>query len=58
MQPTRESNTRSIGKPFDRGTAWRFSAAEVIWLSCAGLPVTPFRPVFFGIPALRLASAG
>lgn len=58
MQPTRESNTRSIGKPFDRGTAWmrllaayfvvlihaawRFSAAEVIWLSAARFSVPLF----------------
>lgn len=50
MQPTRESNTRSIGKPFDRGTAWRFSAAEVIWLSCAGLPADAVSPGIFGNP--------
>lgn len=42
MQPTRESNTRSFGKPFDRGTAWRFSAAEVIWLSAARFSVPLF----------------
>ena len=58
MQPTRESNTRSIGKPFDRGTAWmrllaayfvvlihaawRFSAAEVSWLSAARFSVPLF----------------
>lgn len=33
MQPTRESNTRSIGKPFDRGTAWmRLLAAYFVVL--------------------------
>ena len=58
MQPTHKSVTRSIEKPFDCGTArmrllaayfvvlihaaWRFSLAEVIWLSAARFSVPLF----------------
>lgn len=37
MQPTRESNTRSIGKPFDRGTAWMRLLVFLLSLGCTVL---------------------